>query len=114
MTAPSHLNLAGLPVSRRRLRRLSRRYAAVGVDVPAGRLRQIANGCPASEAELVDIAFADAATRFHGERRHDRRVHAQRRCVHSLIVAGSVVLALNVLICIALAFFTLATHASPF
>ena len=114
MTAPSHLTLAGHPVSRRRLRRLSRQYGSVGVHVPAGRLRQIAGGCPASERELVDIAFADAALRFRGERRHDTRVRAQRSCLHSLIVAGSAVLALAFLISLALAFFMLAEHMSPF
>lgn len=114
MTAPSHLSLAGYPVSRRRLRRLSRQYATVGVDVPAGRLRQIAGGCPASDAERVDIAFADAALRFHGERRHHTRVRAQRRCVHSLIVAGSAVLAMAFLISLALAFFLFAERMSAF
>lgn len=114
MTAPSHLSLVGRPVSRRRLRRMSRQYAAVGVAVPAGRLRQIATGCPVSETESVDIAFAEAALRIQDERRHDKHVRARRRCVHSAIVAGSVVLALNVLICLALAFFMLAAHTSPF
>lgn len=114
MTAPSHLNLAGRPVSRRRLRRLSRLYATVGVTVPAARLRQIANGCPASATETVDITFAEVAIGIRGERRHDKRVRAQRRCVHSAIVAGSVVVALIVLICLALAFFMLAAHTSPF
>ena len=114
MTAPPHLRLAGHPFSRRRLRRLSRQDAAVGVRVPAGRLRQIAVGCPASDRELVDIAFADAALRFHGERRHATLVRAQRSCVHSLIVAGSAVLALAFLISLALAFFMLAEHMSPF
>lgn len=114
MTAPSHLRLAGRPVSRRRLRRLSRQYATVGVTVPAARLQQIANGCPASDTELVDITFADAALRFQGERRHDTRIRAQRRCVHSVIVAGSVVVALIMLSCLAMVFFMLVAHTSPF
>ena len=113
MTAPSRLKL-GRQVSRRRLRRLSRQYAGVGVAVPAGRLRQIANGCPASDTEVIDIAFADLAIRFQSERRRNTRVRARRRCVHSMIVAGSVVVALIVLICLALAFFMLAEHTSPF
>lgn len=114
MTAPLHLNLAGRPVGRRRLRRLSRRYAAVGVSVPAARLRQIARGCPATETEMVDIAFAEAAIGIQGDQRHDKRVRARRRCVHSVIVAGAVVVALILLICLALAFFMLAEHTSPF
>ena len=93
---------------------MSRQYAAVGVTVPAARLRQIADGHPVGETELFDIAFADAAIRFRGERRHGRRARIQRRCVQSMLVAGSVVLAMTVLICIALAFFLLAAHMSPF
>ncbi len=114
MTAPSHLNLAGRPVSRRRLRRLSRRYADVGVTVAPERLRQIAGGCPARESELFDIAFAEAAIRIQGEQWHDRRVRARRRCMRSVIVAGAVVVALGTLIGLALAFFMLAAHTSPF
>lgn len=96
------------------MRRLSRQYAAVGVEVTAVRLRQIASGCPTSEAELIDITFAEAAIRIKGECRHSTRVRAQRRCVHVVIVAGAVMLAMGALSCLALAFFMLAAHTSPF
>lgn len=115
MTAPSHLDwLAGGPVSRRRLRRMSRQFADVGVDVPAARLAEIAAGAPAGEAELIDIRFAEAATRLRGESRQGKRVRAQRRCVHWAVVTGAVVVALNLLLCLGLVFFVLAQHAAPY
>lgn len=113
MTAPSHPALAGQPVSRRRLRRLSRRFARVGVEVSASRLADIAAGRSVSEAELVDVEFASAVTQIQGEQRRAKRVRAQRRCVHWAIVAGSVVIALNVLLCLGLVVFMLAAHISP-
>lgn len=114
MTAPSHLGLAGHPVSRRRLRRMSRQFAAVGVTVPTGRLREIAAGAPAGEAERFDIAFAEAAVRIQGDRRNDNRARMQQRCVRTVIVAGATVVALTVLLCLGLVFFMLAAHTSPF
>ena len=114
MTAPSHLSLAGRPAGRRRLRRLSRQFAAVGVDVPAERLRQIATGHPASEAERFDIAFAEAAIRITGEQRHSKLFRVKRRFVHSVVVTGAIVVALNILVCLGLAFIMMAEHTSPF
>lgn len=114
MTAPSHLSLAGRPAGRRRLRRLSRQFAGVGVVVPSERLRQIAAGRPVSEDELFDIAFAETAIRIQGDRRQDNRVRVRRRCVQTVVVAGAIVLALATLLCLGLAFFMLAAHTSPF
>ena len=51
MTAPPHLSLAGHPVSRRRLRRLSRQFAAVGVTVPPARLAVRAQALIGFDAE---------------------------------------------------------------
>ena len=115
MTAPSHLDWpAGRPVSRRRLRRLSREFAVVGVDVPAARLAAIAAGAPATEAELFDIHFAQAATRIRTEQWRGRRVRAQRRCVHWAVVTGAVVVGLNLLLCLGLMFYVLTQHALPY
>ena len=96
------------------MRRMSRQFACVGVVVPSERLRQIAAGRPASEAELFDIAFAEVAIRIQGDRRHDNRARLQRRFVHTGVVAGAIVLALATLLCLGLAFFMLAAHTSPF
>lgn len=113
MTAPS-TNLAGQPVSRRRLRRLSRQFAAVGVDVPAERLAEIAAGCPVSDEEIVDVAFAETATLIRREQSKARRVRAKRRCLHSAIVTAATLIALTVLVCLGLVFFLLAEHMGPF
>lgn len=114
MTAPSHPVLAGHPVSRRWLRRVSRQFATVGVMVSPARLQQIASGSPASEAERFDILFAEAALHIKGDQRRGRRFRVQRRCVQSVIVFGAIVVALNVLIGLGLGFFLMAEHGSPF
>lgn len=114
MTAPSHLSLAGQPVGRWRLRRLSRQFAGVGVNVTADRLAQIAAGHPVSDDELIDVAFAEAATRIRGEQRRARRGRAKRSCVRSAVMVAGTVVALNLLLCLGLAFFLLAEHSSPF
>ena len=114
MTAPSHPILAGRKFSRRRLRRLSRRFAGVGVDVSAARLAEIAAGHPASEDEMIDVAFAETATRIRVEQRRAKQGRAKRRCVHSAVVVGGTVVALTVLIGLGLAFILMAEHMSPF
>jgi hypothetical protein len=96
------------------LRRLSRRFSAVGVDIPPARLRQIAEGAPASEGEWVDVSFALVATSLVIEQRRTKRGRTRRRLVHWGIVAGAVVVALNVLLCLGLLFFVLTQHTSPY
>ena len=114
MTAPSHLILAGRPASRRRLRRMSHQFATVGVNVPAQRLWQISAGYPATEAERFDIAFAETALRITGEQRHSKRFRVKRRLGHSVVVTGAIVVAMNILVCLGLAFIMMAEHTSPF
>jgi hypothetical protein len=115
MTALSHLDwLSGRPVSRRRLRRLSRQFATVGVTLPAARLAEIAAGAPVTEDEVFDIRFAETADRIRGEQRRGTRVRARRRCVHWAVVTGAVVVALNLLLCLGLVFYVLAEHTWPY
>lgn len=96
------------------LRRMSRRFSAVGVDIPPSRLREIATGAPATEGEWVDVSFALVATSLLAEQRHTKRVRAQRRVVHWALVGGAVLVALNALLCLGLLFFVLTQHASPY
>lgn len=112
-SAPPHLDLVGRRVGRRRLRRLSRRFAAVGVEVSADRLSELAAGSPATEEELFDVAFAQTAARFRGDQRRAGRRRVRRRCVHSVIVLLAVVLALTAVLCLGLGFFLMALHQSP-
>lgn len=109
MTAwPNSVNSGG------ELRRLSRRFSVVGVEIAPGRLREIADGAPASEGEWVDVSFAMVATALLTEQRRSRRGRARRRLVRWGIVAGAVVVALNVLLCLGLLFFVMTQHTSPY
>lgn len=96
------------------LRRLSRSFSTVGVDIPPQRLRQIAHGAPASEGEWVDVNFALVATTLLSEQRRSKRTVVRRRLVHWGIVAGAVIVALNVLVCLGLLFFVMTQHVSPY
>ena len=96
------------------LRRLSRQFSTVGVDIPASRLRAIAAGAPATEGELVDVSFALVATNLVAEQRQSKRVRAQRRVAHWALVGGAILVALNALLCLGLLFFVLTQHTSPY
>lgn len=93
---------------------MSRRFADVGVCIPAARLREITAGAPFRCNESVDVNFALAATEIKREQRLARARRARYRAIHALIVAGLVLAALNLLICIGYAFISLALHERPF
>ena len=107
-TSPDHVTLAGQRVSRRRLRRMSRRFASVGVEVPAARLAQIAGGAPVSDDERVDIIFAETVDGIRRSQRHSARERLRRRCAHGVVVMVAVVVALNLLVCLGFALLLLA------
>lgn len=111
MSAPLRpIRPAGEPASRRRLRRLGRQLEAVGVDIPRSRLRRIAAGELPTPSEAVNITFAELAAASRCQQRRTKRVRAQRQCVHGVIVIAATVVALTVLLCLGLLFFTLAAH----
>jgi len=89
---------------------MSRRFAGVGVQIPAARLRQMASGAPLASSESVDYTFALAATEIIREQRLARAKRNRRRLVQALIVAGLILAALNLLICIGYVFISLALH----
>lgn len=95
------------------LRRMSRRFSAVGVDIPPSRLREIADGAPATEGEWVDVSFALVASNLVADQRHAKRVRAQQRVVHWALVGGAILVALNALLCMGLLFFVLTQHTTP-
>jgi hypothetical protein len=99
-------------LSRRRARQLSRRFAGVGVGIPPARLQQIAAGAPFGSDELVDVRFALCATELRREERRAKFEHGRRRLVHCLIVGGLILAALNLLLCMAYVFVSLALHES--
>ncbi|ORW67375.1 hypothetical protein AWC24_10530 [Mycolicibacter senuensis] len=89
---------------------MSRRFAGVGVQIPAARLREMMAGAPPAAAESVDYTFALAATALQREQRLARAQRNRRRLVRALIVAGLVLAALNLLICMGYLFISLALH----
>lgn len=97
--------------SRRHTRRLSRRFAGVGVEIAPERLAQIAAGSPVTDDEKTDVCFALAATEMAREQRVAKLARRQRRGLHALLVAGLVLVMLNFLLCMAYAFFSLTQHA---
>lgn len=116
MTAPSNPLGAewGRALSPWKSRRMSRHFAGVGVGIPAGRLREIASGAPVGTDEWVDIMFGLTASEIKREERLAKLARARRCGTHWLIVAGMVLVGLNLLVCMALIFFTLAQHESPY
>ncbi|OBG04528.1 hypothetical protein A5772_04805 [Mycolicibacter sinensis] len=89
---------------------MSRRFAGVGVQIPAARLRELTAGAPLAAAESVDYMFALTATAMKREQRLARSRRNRRRLVHALIVAGLMLAALNLLICMGYVFIIMALH----
>ena len=91
---------------------MSRRFAGVGVGVAPARLQQIAAGAPFASDELFDVRFALCATELKRQERRAQWERGKRRLVHCLIVAGLILAALNLLLCMAYVFVSLALHES--
>lgn len=87
---------------------MSRRFAAVGVEIPPARLREMSAGAPLASEESVDYAFALAATEIKHEQRLARAQRNRRCLVNALIVFGLMIAALNLLICMGYLFISLA------
>ena len=104
----------GRVLGRRRALLMSRRFAGVGVGIPAARLREIASGAPIDADEWVDVIFGLTACEFKRRERLAKFARGRRRGTHWLIVAGMVLVGLNVLVCIACTVFMLVQHASPY
>lgn len=105
--------MRGQYLGRRQARRLSRRFAVVGVHIPPTRLQQLVAGTQVADRELTDVNFALIATHYLQEKKAAKTKHMQRRCRHAVICAGLILVALNFLFCIAYLFFTLTQHAAP-
>ncbi|MHC9296943.1 hypothetical protein ACRCUN_31150 [Mycobacterium sp. LTG2003] len=101
-------------LSRRQARRLSRRFAGVGVTISAARLRQIAAGAPAADAELTNVEFARVACELARDKRLANSGRAKRHYANWLITAGMCLVALGSLLCMALLLFSLMLHTAPF
>ncbi|MDH6198593.1 hypothetical protein M2272_005252 [Mycobacterium frederiksbergense] len=93
---------------------MSRRFAGVGIGIAAARLREIAAGAPAADAELTNVEFAVLAS----ELRHDERLaafqHARRRCLRLLMVTGMCLVMFGSLLCMTWLMLSLMLHTAPF
>ncbi len=107
------LRLRGQRPGRRQARRLSRRFARVGVETPPRRLRELLAGAPAAERELTDLNFAIIATRINREKRVAKFEQLKRRGTRSLMFAGLFLVVLNFLFCLAYVFVDLTQLAVP-
>ena len=96
---PQRLRLGSQIVGRRQARRLSRRFARVGITTPPDRLRQMLAGAPAAYAEVADFKFALIATRFKRDQFRARVRRMKRRGARTLIFVGMVLVTLNFLFC---------------
>jgi hypothetical protein len=99
-------------LGRRRARRLSRRFACVGVETPPERLQQMLAGMPVTAYEVTGVNFALIATEFNREERIAKFKRLQRRGTRVLMFAGLVLIVLNFLFCLAYVLLNL-THQAP-
>jgi len=100
-------------VGRRQARRLSRRFARVGVTTSPDRLRHMLAGSPVARAEVADFTFALIATQFRRDQFSAKMRRLKRRGTRSLLFVGMVLITLNFLFCMAYALFSLTLEASP-
>jgi hypothetical protein len=107
------LLMRGHILGRRRARRLSERFARVGVETPPERLREMMAGAPAADDEVMDVNFALIAIQFNHEERVAKFKRLQRRGTRSLMFAGLVLVVLNFLFCAAYLLLNLAQEAPP-
>lgn len=113
MVAPSNLG-DGQLLGRSQARRMSRRFADVGVEISPARLRSIAAGTTATSDEWADVQFALVATATRREQRRTRVSRAKHRAVHGLVVVLLVLTALNLLASTVYIMLSLLLHQSPF
>jgi hypothetical protein len=100
-------------LGRRQARRLSRRFARVGVTTPPQRLQQMLAGVPVADDEISDVNFALIATELRREQLAAKFERLKRRGTRSLIFVGLVLVTLNFLFCMAYALFSLTLETSP-
>jgi hypothetical protein len=100
-------------LSHRQARRLSRRFARVGVNTPPDRLRQMLAGAPFAYGEMADVNFAFIAMQLKREQLAAKYKRLKRRGARSLLFVGLVLVTLNFLFCMAYALFSLTLEAAP-
>lgn len=100
-------------IGRRQARRLSKRFAQVGVNTSPERLRLVLAGGPVTADEFADVSFAFIATQLKREQLSAKYKRLKRRGARSMIFVGLVLVTLNFLFCMAYALFSLTLESSP-
>ncbi|MGV0811099.1 hypothetical protein ABQF34_04010 [Mycolicibacterium boenickei] len=93
---------------------MSRRFAGVGVGIAAARLRAIASGAPAADAELADVEFAVVAREFMHDERLAKFERGKRRCMMCLVVTAMGLVIFGSLVCMTVLLLSLMMHTNPF
>jgi hypothetical protein len=75
-------------LGRRQARRLSKRFAQVGVNTPPERLRLVLAGGPVAAHEVADVSFAFIATQLRREELSAKFKRLKRRGARLLIFVG--------------------------
>lgn len=110
---PQRLRVGSQIAGRRQARRLTKRFARVGVTTSPDRLQQMLAGSPAASAEVCDFNFAIIATQFKREQFSAKIRRLKRRGARSLLFVGLVLVTLNFLFCMAYALFSLTAEVPP-
>jgi hypothetical protein len=97
----------------RRARRMSQRFARVGIEAPPVRLQQMLAGMPVTQDEATDIQFALIATQMERDDRSAKFKRLQRQGTRSMLFAGLILLVLNFLFCVAYVMLNLTDQAPP-
>lgn len=93
---------------------MSRRFAGVGVGIPASRLREISCGAPAGEAELADVEFAFVADELMHDERLAKLARGKQRCASWFVVVIMGLIMFSSLLCMVVLMLSLMQHSAPF
>ena len=100
-------------LTRRQARRMSREFAAVGVQIQPDRLQEISAGARSCGSELIDVNFALVATAYNQHSRTMTFQHLRRHAARWLLVAAMMVISLGLLISLTLGMLSLVQPTFP-
>ncbi|MCA4751144.1 hypothetical protein ABFW14_11445 [Mycolicibacterium fortuitum] len=101
-------------LSRWQARQMSRRFAGVGVGIPAARLREISSGAPAADAELAGVQFAFVADELMHDERIAKLARGKQRCASWFVVVVMGLIMFSSLLCMVVLLLSLMQHSAPF
>lgn len=93
---------------------MSRRFAGVGVGIPAARLREISSGAPAGDDELAGVQFAFVADELMHDERIAKLARGKQRCASWFVVVVMGLIMFSSLMCMVVLLLSLMQHSAPF